>query len=69
MAYRIKGILTLKQRNELTDYLESYQSLTSDESIPATAELLKEVLQPIAILCSVALYVDNIKIQEKVLSR
>lgn len=70
MAYRIKGVLTKKQREGLMEFIKAYHSVVDDLSIPLVANnAVKAVGFRLMILARIALYIDDLKIIEKVLAK
>ena len=68
MDYQVEGILTKKQRKVAEDFVRSYFALVGDKSISAAERILAEgVFRPWMLLCKVALYVDEVKMMEKVI--
>ena len=66
MAYRVKGFLTLKQRNTLSQFIQAYSELIYNLGIEScTRELAEGVFLPWVALARYTLYIDECKILEK----
>ena len=68
MVYRVKGTLTKKQREAIVAHVRPYFALVGDKDIEiATRTLVETAFRPWISLCMFALYIDEVKMLEKVI--
>ena len=69
MAYRVKGYLTKKQREQIGDLITNYYRLVSGEETPQILrETVECVYRPFILLAQFALYADDVKIINKIIA-
>lgn len=70
MAYRQKGVLTKKQREAGETFIRTYsQAMKSKDIGTATRELLEAAFTPWVLIVNWILYVDNIVMINKIISK
>jgi len=66
MAYRVKGILTLSQRDACVAFVRNYHVALSSRDIGVgLKEAIEATMKPWAWLCLWALYIDTMQIIDK----
>ena len=69
MAYRVKGIYTKRQREQIIKFIKSYYALTSSNEVGVATKAVCEVFRPFVLLAVMALYIDEEAIMRKCIER